>query len=354
MMDAVSAANGAFDTDHSEETLRPVIVPIERSRPAEMVVGTSPVWRDVLARARRVAATETTTSLQGESGSGKEVIARFIHQHSPRRQGPFVALNCAALPDQLLESELFGFERGAFTGAQQAKPGQIEMAAGGVLFLDEIAEMTLSAQAKLLRVLQEREFMRLGGLRPIKANVRIIVATNRDLREAVAQRQFRRDLYYRVNVFDIRIPPLRDRREDIAMLARRFLREFDRADDGAMTLSPAAMQALLAYEWPGNVRELRNVIERATIVCEHGVIQPDDLSLSLDAPSTVDTTRLEELECRTIERVLRETKWNKAYASRRLGITRTQLYMRLRKYGLETPDASLADESTRLQDFSDE
>ena len=167
------------------------------------LIGTSAAWRDVLTRAARVAPTEATVCLEGESGTGKEVVARFIHSHSPRRRGPFVAINCAALPEQLLESELFGFERGAFTGAQQAKPGQIELASGGVLFLDEVTEMTPGAQAKFLRVLQEREFVRLGGTRPVKVNVRVIAATNRGLQKTVAQRQFRADLYYRLTVFDI-------------------------------------------------------------------------------------------------------------------------------------------------------
>ena len=171
----------------------------------------SHAWREVIRRATQVAATEATTCLQGESGTGKEVIARFIHQRSPRWRGPFIAINCAALPEQLLESELFGFERGAFTGAQQSKPGQIELAAGGVLFLDEVTEMTPAAQAKFLRVLQEREFLRLGGTRPVRVNVRVIAATNRNLDDAVAQGEFRADLYYRLNVFDIHIPPLRER-----------------------------------------------------------------------------------------------------------------------------------------------
>src|ERR1700676_2632284 len=186
-------------------------------------VGQSPAWRDVLKKALQVAATDTTTCLQGESGTGKEVVARFIHRASLRRGGPFIAVNCAALPEQLLESELFGHERGAFTGAQQAKPGQIELAAGGVLFLDGVGEMSLSAQAKFLRVLQEREFQRLGGTRPLKANIRVIAATNRDLRRAVERGTFRDDLYYRVHVFEIRIPPLRDRKSDFLPPAAVFL-----------------------------------------------------------------------------------------------------------------------------------
>src|SRR5580704_4318452 len=192
-------------------------------------VGQSPAWRDVLKKAIQVAATDTTTCLRGESGTGKEVVARFIHRASPRSRGPFVAINCAALPEHLLESELFGFERGAFTGAQQAKPGQIELAAGGVLFLDEVTEMSAAAQGKLLRVLQEREFQRLGGTRLLKANVRVIAATNRELRDAVARGAFREDLYYRLQVFDIRLPPLRERTHDIPLLAQAFLRDIGRA-----------------------------------------------------------------------------------------------------------------------------
>src|SRR5215468_7450668 len=187
--------------------------------PAGAVIGASPQWRAVLKRAGQVASTDTTTCLLGESGTGKEVVARFIHATSPRRRGPFLAINCAALPDALLESELFGFERGAFTGAQHSKPGQIELASGGVLFLDEVTEMSLTAQAKFLRVLQEREFLRLGGTRPLKANIRVIAATNRDLRKAVERGDFREDLYYRLQVFDIAIPPLRERRQDVLHLS---------------------------------------------------------------------------------------------------------------------------------------
>jgi len=296
----------------------------------------------VLNRATRVAATEATTCLEGESGTGKEVVARFIHARSPRRGGPFVAINCAALPEQLLESELFGFERGAFTGAQQAKPGQIELASGGVLFLDEVTEMTPAAQAKFLRVLQEREFVRLGGTRAAKANVRVVAATNRNLDAAVARGVFRADLYYRLNVFDIHIPPLRERREDIPALAVGFVREFAHTAGCAVDITAAAMDALLRHDWPGNVRELRNVIERATIVCDGGIIRPGDLSLFRTSPAAADSTDLEVIERRTIERVMRETNGNKVQASRRLGISRMQLYIRLRKYGLETRTAQPA------------
>jgi len=328
------------DGRHSSANRRNIAL-IEDGGAPEGVFGTSVAWRDVLKRAARVAATEATTCLEGESGTGKEIVARFIHSQSPRRRGPFVAINCAALPEQLLESELFGFERGAFTGAQQAKPGQIELASGGVLFLDEVTEMSPAAQAKFLRVLQEREFVRLGGTRPVKANVRVIAATNRDLRDAVAQGQFREDLYYRLNVFDIYLPPLRQRREDIPPLVDGFLREFGHAAGCVPAIAADAMTALLQHDWPGNVRELRNVIERATIICEGSSIRREDLSLWTASRPQADSTDLDVLERRTIERVLRETNGNKMQASRRLGISRMQLYGRLRKYGLD-PEAAPA------------
>jgi transcriptional regulator with GAF, ATPase, and Fis domain len=230
------------------------------------IVGDSAEWKHVLKKAARVAETDTTVLLTGESGTGKEVVARFIHRASARSRGPFLALNCAALPEQLLESELFGYERGAFTSAQHPKPGQIELCAGGVLFLDEVSEMSPSAQAKFLRVLQEREFQRLGGTRTLKANIRVIAATNRDLRKAMERGDFREDLFYRLQVFDIRIPPLRERRPDILPLADAFLQEFARSFGRPPAgLTHDARDALLSHDWPGNVRELRNALERAAI-----------------------------------------------------------------------------------------
>src|SRR5262245_4583708 len=281
----------------SEATRRASISSFDDAGETDAPIGNSDEWRELIRRATRVAATDMTTCLQGESGTGKEVIARFIHRRSARRLGPFVAINCAALPEQLLESELFGFERGAFTGAQQPKPGQIELAAGGVLFLDEITEMTPAAQAKFLRVLQEREFLRLGGTRPIRVDVRIIAATNRDLYDAVERGHFRADLYYRVNVFDIRLPPLRERRNVIQLMAVSFLREFG----ATATLTPAAMAALCRHDWPGNVRELRNVLERAAIVCDGPVIDAEHLSLSTraDVPP-LNSTDLAVLERQAI------------------------------------------------------
>jgi Nif-specific regulatory protein len=307
-------------------------------------IGASAQWRAVLKLARQVAATETTACLQGESGTGKEVVARFIHAMSARRLGAFVGINCAALPDGLLESELFGYERGAFTGAQQTKPGHVELASGGVLFLDEITEMPLPAQAKLLRILQEREFFRLGGTRPMKMNVRVIAAANQDLASAVSQGRFREDLYYRINVFDIRIPPLRERGRDVLLLAESFLEHSARTNGGVQRqLTERAEGSLLAHHWPGNVRELRNVLERAAIVCEGPCIDAEHLSLvrRTDVPS-LNITDLNTLERHAIQQVLREVDGNKARAAERLGISRTQLYTRVRKHGLQPRECQSA------------
>ncbi len=245
------------------------------------VVGHSKQWKDVLAQATRVAQTETTVLLTGESGTGKEVVARFLHHGSRRNHGPFIAINCAALPDQLLESELFGHERGAFTGAVATKPGRIEQAAGGVLFLDEVGEMAPTVQAKLLRVLEEREFMRLGSTRVMRADIRVIAATNRDLHAAIQRGEFREDLYYRLGVFEIHLPPLRERLDDILELAEMFLAEIgETVGRPAAGISRDAKEQLLAYGWPGNVRELRNAIERAVILADGGHIRGEHLPVT--------------------------------------------------------------------------
>ena len=308
---------------------------------ARQAIGQSAEWKDVLRKATQVASTEATVLLHGESGTGKEVVARYIHRASPRKAGPFVALNCAALPDQLLESELFGYERGAFTGAQQP-PGQIEMASGGVLFLDEITEMSAAAQAKLLRVLQEREFQRLGGTRLLKANVR-----HRARRTAICAMPSHAGRsagpYYRLQVFDIQMPPLRERTRDIPLLIETFLRDISRAIGfPSAQLTQEATELLLKHTWPGNVRELRNVLERAAILSEGGLITPRHLSLHAEplAPSSAPSADLKAAERRAIEKALKETDGNKAKTARRLGLTRTQLYVRLRKYEIENPAMS--------------
>ena len=309
------------------------------------VVGHSKQWKDVLAQATRVAHTETTVLLTGESGTGKEVVARFLHHASRRNHGPFMAINCAALPDQLLESELFGHERGAFTGAVAMKPGRIEQAAGGVLFLDEVGEMAPTVQAKLLRVLEEREFMRLGSTRVMRADIRVIAATNRDLHTAIQRGEFREDLYYRLGVFEIHLPPLRDRLDDIIELAEMFLAEIgETIGRPAAGISRDAKDQLLAYGWPGNVRELRNAIERAVILADGGHIRGEHLPvtsqrLALQAPSSgtlaAGAMNLGEIERSLVVNALAQARYNKTRAAKLLGLTRAQLYSRIEKYGLE-------------------
>jgi two-component system response regulator AtoC len=309
------------------------------------VVGQSKQWRDVLAQAARVAHTETTVLLTGESGTGKEVVARFIHHASRRSQGPFVAINCAALPDQLLESELFGYERGAFTGAVSTKPGRIEQASGGVLFLDEVGEMAPTVQAKLLRVLEEREFMRLGSTRVLHADIRVIAATNRDLHAAMQRGEFREDLYYRLGVFEISLPALRDRLEDVLELADTFLAEIgETVGRPAAGISREAKDHLLTYEWPGNVRELRNAIERAVILADGGFIRSEHLPVTPRRAARGDDenaaglpaggVNLEDIERSLVVKALTQARHNKTRAAKLLGLTRAQLYSRIEKYGL--------------------
>ena len=311
------------------------------------VIGSTRRWRDVLAQAARVARTETTVLLTGESGTGKEVVARFIHHASKRSAGPFIAINCAALPDQLLESELFGHERGAFTGAVAAKPGRIEQANGGVLFLDEVGEMAPAVQAKVLRVLEEREFLRLGGTRMQRADIRVIAATNRDLMAAIRRGEFREDLYYRLGVFEIALPPLRERPEDILELADEFLQEIGQTvGRPAAGISRDAREQLLAYHWPGNVRELRNAIERAVILADGGPIHSEHLPVTTPRPPAgagdvagaaafpAGGVNLEAIERALVVKALAQARHNKTRAARLLGLTRAQLYTRIEKYGL--------------------
>ncbi len=314
------------------------------------VVTMSPAMSEVLQMARRAADSERTTILiQGESGTGKEVLAKAIHYNSPRAQMPLISLNCAALPDTLLESELFGYEPGAFTDARRRKEGLIEKATGGTLFLDEIGNTSPSLQAKLLRVLEEGTFMRLGGTKLIQANVRIIAATNTLLKDAVAKGEFREDLYYRLNVLPLFIPPLRERKEDVVPLALDFMGQFNKElKKNFVGFTPTAAELLKDYPWPGNIRELRNVIERTMILCKETEIDAADLpeevrdhhaaAPQLEPLSAYDLSptgdqfvTLDELEDRYIQDVLNATGQNKTHAARILGIHPTSLMRRLRK-----------------------
>jgi len=307
------------------------------------IVGQSPKMQKVFEMIARVAETDATVLIRGESGTGKELVANAIHYNSTRAQGPFVKINCAALPETLMESELFGYERGAFTGAYRSKAGKFELAQGGTIFLDEIGELSLSVQAKLLRVIQEKEFYRVGGTQPIKANVRIIAATNQDLEKALAEKTFREDLYYRLNVFPIYLPPLRERRSDILLLAEYFLEEFNKEyGKDIHHFSTAAVDMLMQYHWPGNVRELKNCIERAVLICEGEVIEshhfpPTLQTAEISGPvSHLSLTReIERLEKEMIIEALKATKGNCSQAAKWLDTTLRVINYKIKKYGIE-------------------
>ncbi len=293
------------------------------------LIGSSPAFRRMQALAEQVADSSATVLIQGESGTGKEGVARLIHQHSARHGRPFVAVNCAALPETLLESELFGYEKGAFTGAAGRKEGRFELADGGTLFLDEVADLSLVTQPKILRVLQEGEFERVGGTRTIRVDVRIVAATNQDVGQMVREKRFREDLYYRLKVITINVPPLRDRREDVRMLAEHFLRIYAAKNNRRLEgFTDDALRRLEGYSWPGNVRELENVVERA-VVLERGTLigvddLPEEVAGATPLPEGVLTVRigtpLAELEKRLLEATLRATRNNKTLTARLLGI----------------------------------
>ena len=331
---------------------------LARRRGAPQIVGDDPKLKQVSVALHRAAATDTTVLLEGESGTGKELFARTLHALSPRADGPFVAINCAAIPETLLETELFGHEKGAFTGASARKPGKFELAHRGTLFLDEIGDLPLPLQAKILRALEEKRFERVGGTVPLQVDVRVVAATNRNLKAAVAARQYREDLYFRLSVFPITIPPLRERLDDITTLARYFIDRFCRdLNKKALILSPAAEQELCAYGWPGNVRELQNCIERAAILTEGETIHPRHLNLSFRdaAPPAADdedrspwskidlsgslaeVTRrtLAEVERRKIELALKEGSGNRGRAAELLQVSYKTFLVKLKDYGLD-------------------
>ena len=306
------------------------------------VLGSSPRIREIFQLLEMVAPSEATVLLLGETGTGKELVAQAIHRNSPRAAGPFVVVNCATLPDTLLESELFGHERGSFTGATVRKDGRFLVANHGTVFLDEIAELPLPIQAKILRVLQAREFEPVGSNRTQKVDVRIITATNRNLEKMVREGRFRDDLYYRLNVFPVILPPLRERLEDLPVLADFFLKRYGTKNRrGVITLAPEALQAFRRYSWPGNIRELENVIERGVIVCQGNILTREDLPAALQpqrqwlAAGGEDEPGLPELERQLISRTLDRVAGQRRQAAEILGISLDELNLKIRSYGLE-------------------
>ena len=330
------------------------------------LIGVSPPWKQMMTLVQQVADSSATVLIQGESGTGKEGVACAIHDGSPRRSGPFVAVNCAALPETLLESELFGYEKGAFTGAAGAKKGRFELADGGTLFLDEVADLSAVTQPKILRVLQEGEFERVGGTRTMRVDVRIVAATNQDLSQLVKDKRFREDLYYRLNVITVTTPPLRDRREDIRVLAQHFLRLYAAKNNRVLEgFTDEAMGCLEAYRWPGNVRELENVVERAVVLARAGVIEagnlppnvteravtftrPEPSSATGASPDGIFTIRmgttLDEIEHRVLEETLRFAKGNRTVTAKLLGVDPKTIYRKL-KQGEAEESASESSES---------
>jgi len=303
--------------------------------PGTELIGSSPAIKKVIELIEMVAPTEATVLITGESGTGKEVVARSIHSSGPRRYMPMVTIHCGALTETLLESELFGHEKGAFTGAQYRKKGKFEVAEGGSVFLDEISDISMRTQTDLLRVLQEKEIVRVGGTQPIKVDFRAIAATNKNLESLVKAGTFRPDLYYRLHVFCIDLPPLRERREDIPLLMNHFLNKFSMATSRpAPQVAPAALDVLMQHDWPGNVRELENAVERALVVCHGPEIRASDFSFQFQGEAPKGGQSLDDIERAHIERILRETQHNLSRAARILDIDRTTLYNKLRRYGL--------------------
>jgi DNA-binding NtrC family response regulator len=324
---------------------------VEEGERLGALLGRSAAMREVFRTVRRVAASPATVLIRGESGTGKELVARAIHELSPRAAAPFVALNCAAMPASLIESELFGHERGAFTDARERRIGRFESASGGTLFLDEIGELEPGVQAKFLRALEERRIERIGGSAPIAVDVRVVAATNRDLERDVADGRFRADLYYRIHVLPVELPPLRDRREDVKLLAEHFLAQArEAAGRGPRRIAPDAVAALERFPWPGNVRELRNTVERAVALCEGDAIELADLPAQVVRTERIEALRravregrlsfeeaVADFERALLLEALEECGWNQTRAAERLGTTRRALKLRIDKLGLKPP-----------------
>ncbi len=331
LMEKIRVLANDIETDSD---IQAVSRKIEKTKLPGTFIGNSPLMKEAVSTASRVAATPWPVLIYGETGTGKELMARLVHELSPRKNKRFMDVNCAAIPENLFESELFGHVKGAFTGAAKDKKGIFEFAKGGTVFLDEIGEMPEQLQAKMLRVLQEQQMTPVGGLRPIKLDVRIVAATNRNLKRLIDQGQFRQDLYFRLNVFEIHLPPLRERREDIPELATFFLEKYG---TGSMDISHEAMDMLIKYDWPGNVRELEHIIQRLVTLCRGNVIRGSDIPVDLqhqsEGPADLEA-RIMKLEKEEIMKALRANDWVQTRAAEMLGISERVLRYKMKKYGI--------------------
>ena len=333
------------DTENEKEILK---LQLKGRYSLPNIIGNSDRMQEVFEAVYRVADSKATVILYGESGTGKELIAKAIHYMSPRAKGPFVKFNCASIPEGLLESELFGHEKGAFTGAISARKGRFELANEGTILLDEVGDLPLNLQPKILRVLQEREFERVGGERTIKVDVRLIAATSRNLEELVSRGKFREDLFYRLNVVPLFLPPIRERKEDIPLLVEFFLKRFNEENNKDVSVSAESLRVLVDYNWPGNVRELENTIERLVVMSGRKTISPADLPLNLKLPAPEEVLQkeslkagIEDIEKSSILDALEKTGWVQAKAARMIGLTPRQIGYKMKKYGLSVPAAIL-------------
>jgi Nif-specific regulatory protein len=333
------------ETEHEREVLK---LQLKGKYSLPNIIGNSDKMQEVFEAVYRVADSKATVILYGESGTGKELIAKAIHYMSPRAKGPFVKFNCASIPEGLLESELFGHEKGAFTGAISARKGRFELAHEGTILLDEVGDLPLNLQPKILRVLQEREFERVGGERTIKVDVRLIAATSRNLEELVSRGKFREDLFYRLNVVPLLLPAIRERKEDIPLLVEFFLRRFNEENNKGVSVSPESLRVLVDYNWPGNVRELENTIERLVVMSGRKTVRPADLPLNLKLPAHEEVLQkeslkagIEDIEKSSILDALEKTGWVQAKAARMIGLTPRQIGYKMKKYGLSVPTAIL-------------
>ena len=332
---------GGVETFRDLRPLESLRKKLEQAYTRHDIVAKSKTMTLILDKLETVAAADSTVLITGESGTGKELVARAVHSLSNRAGKPFVPVNCGGLPETLIESELFGYEKGAFTGADKPKPGRFRLAQGGTIFLDEIGDLAPGVQAKLLRVLQEKVYEPLGGVRPVPANVRVLTATHRDLRGMVQEETFRQDLYYRINVIEINLPPLRERMEDVPLLAKKFVADLaqEQAKD-IQGFTPGALARLMAYDYPGNIRELRNIVEHGFVLCPGGLIRTEHLPADLNAscPSPPMKNGLEEFEQERIITALRNNNWNRLGAARELGIHKTTLFRKIKRYGIRLPE----------------